>query len=179
MCFKIFLSGRWVSSNPGVSRRTRRRPLSSGWSGMGSMIIGKGCLVQEVVLPETSVTSSPRAMLMNYEQRNAWMTGLLLLSGQAHRAFSSAGWTHDANTRVRKGGISDSEDMDTYGKTMSFGPNFISFLPMSECGWLRWILWCEITKFQYIGSYRRRNFDEASSEWLLRGPRPRRIRVCK
>jgi len=35
----------------------------------------------------------------------------------AHRAFSSSSWSHDSNTKVRKGRLS--EDLDTYGKTMT------------------------------------------------------------
>ena len=59
------------------------------------------------------------------------MIGLSLLSDQAHRAFSSSAWTHNANTRVRKCGLPVRRGKDAYGNTMSFG---LSLLLMSEYG---------------------------------------------
>jgi hypothetical protein len=48
------------------------------------------------------------------QRLNDWVAVALL---QAHRAFSSSGWTHNSSTRVRKGRLS--EDLGTYGKTMT------------------------------------------------------------
>ena len=57
---------------------------------------------------------------------SGWTTGSLLLSDQAHRAFSSSSWTHNASTRVRYGLVR--QNKDTNGKTMSFGPSSLLWL---------------------------------------------------